>query len=789
MKKLLLVCAAALTLTACGGGGGGGGGGYLAGSSGNLRDVPFYTPQRIDSVIPVNTTANVTDSSSLFTANISTTTGQQDVFLAGRMTPNGGSWYEYNLQMWSWQNSQLVNRTTQWFSGTDNRIIGTEPSLKFGDFDGDGRTDMWVSPNTDTNVWGPGVVFFNNGTNFTRTNIDLGNVNAHDSAVYDVNGDGKLDILTTGSRMIFSQANRAFSTHVVGGTGYGGTAGSVAVADFLGNGTSTVIFTDQNVSGIDNNRLYSWSMVNGGNPTLDFRLTQIAALPTPRFLLPKWSTYGFTGSHDIRVLAFDFDNSGRTSAVIFSRPWQDAQGNWPNYSEIQFNKNMGGGVFIDVTDQVLIGYDHTKPAPYNPTIMDLNSDGLMDIVLGGTNWSNNTGAQVLIHTKEHKYVASYASVIKTFADQALDIEKAINASAAPGANGIVFVQGPDNQMYLATAVTFVDGGIQKKALYLSKLGNMTMNAQATADAIKQTWPWMSAGQVNTVLAQSSTTWLGLNLLDPDKAMNPIGDLKVPTISGLLAITGSVTGLKLNGDLNMLKVQDSLGRDYNVNYSTTSYQSPNIWGRYSAAMQDDVRSANSIADTVINNGRLRYTSDNTRDTAVLGVTKIDLATNTYLGIQYTRLPFNPFVALSGAWGQVTSSGTFESSLMHRRQDWVAKAGMMYTITEIRPGLVTRVNPMTSVWSEFGYDTKSLGLFVGVLPKVVSGSADVSLPTAIDNQGRILYTNSRVDIESPTVAYIRMSLNGKISNRLNYGLSALYTGQNQSGLQATLRYHLR
>jgi hypothetical protein len=287
----------------------------------------------------------------------------------------------------------------------------------------------------------------------------------------------------------------------------------VAIADFMGNGTSSIILTDQNAWQSGNNRLYSWSMTDGalnGRPgTQDFTLSLISTLPDSRFLLPKWSSQNFLGSHDYRSLAFDFDNSGLTSAVIFSRPVKsDGAGGhiWPEFNEIQFLKNSGGGTFIDVTDTVLVGYNTaTSASSYNPKIMDVNSDGLLDIVLGGTNWTTGTGAQVLIHTQEHKYVASYAAVIDAFVAQSTALEKAINISATSGANGIVFVRGPDGAMYLATAVSYTSSGVQQKAIYLSKLGNNVASAQATAAAIKQQWPWMSDAQVNTVLAQSSTT--------------------------------------------------------------------------------------------------------------------------------------------------------------------------------------------------------------------------------------------------------------------------------------------
>ena len=496
-------------LSACAGGGGGGGGANNPGgmapptpvpvpsdptpaptpTPSPAPSVPYATPTRVGSVTPINSSAYEYDSSAMYSENL--TSNGQSLITAGRSgTTNGGSYPTYNINVFDWENGSLVNKTSQWFSGNDNVVLGTEPSVKFGDLNGDGKKDMFVSPNTDNGAnIGSGWLFLNNGSSFTRVNLGL-NVNGHDSAIYDINRDGVDDIFVTGSRVVFGSRTNNFSVHTVSGRDYGGTAGSVAIADFVGNNTSSVILTDQAGFQTGGTRLYSWAMTDGGRPTLDFELTKISTLPSSRFFLPKWADKGFSGSHDYRALAFDFDNSGKTSAVIFSRPVM-ANGTWPDFSEIQFLKNQGGGSFIDVTDTTLVGYDTKTSANYNPKLVDVNSDGLTDIVLGATGWGSTTGAQVLIHTKEHKYVASYAAVIDAFVGQSLNLEKAINASAQTGANGIVFVKGPDGSMYLATAISYSGSGTQQKAIYLSKLGTTTTTAQATVNSVKQIWPWMS----------------------------------------------------------------------------------------------------------------------------------------------------------------------------------------------------------------------------------------------------------------------------------------------------------
>jgi len=786
-RPTVVAAAVSVMLSGCGGGGGGPGGGgnpYHSPNPSVYRTVPYATPTRVTTVKAVESTAMEYDSSALFTASLSGT--GQELISAGRSgTANQGAYPNWNLNVFGWSNGQLVNKTNQWFSGTDNQITGTEPSVKFADFDGDGRSDMYVAPNTDqSGIVGSGWVFFNNGTNFTRVDLNL-NVNGHDSAVYDINQDGFQDIFTTGSRVNFGGAGRTFTTHVVSGQNYGGTAGSVAIADFLGNSTSTVILTDQNSWQAGNNRLYSWSMTNGGRPTLDFELTLISTLPDSRFLLPKWSSHGFTGSHDYRALAFDFDNAGRTSAVIFSRPAL-TNGIWPDFNEIQFLKNQGGGVFVDVTDSVLVGYNTASPTSYNPQLMDVNSDGLIDIVLGGTSASTNTGAQVLIHTQEHKYVASYATVINAFLDQSVNLEKTINASAEGGGNGIVFVRGPDGNMYLATMINY-NNGTQQKALYLSKLGAATATAQATATAIKQAWPWMTDGQVNTVLAQSSTQWFGMNLLDSEKALSPMGKLQVPTAGGMMNLSGSVSGIRLGNHGSNLRVLDALGRDFVMDYRGTSLPSVNAWNRFTENMSQDDTRGTQVANLETRNHRgFKFGSTPDSKTMAVGITDVAVDDHTRLNMQYTRLPFSPFVSLSGSWGQVSSSGTFETTLTYRDHGWVAKLGSMYSITDIQPGLVARINPITSVWTELGHEWNNSKLYAGVLPKVIYGSADVSLPTGVDMLGQISYTDIKAKIHSPTVTYMRFNHKQTVDKNTRFNVNAMITQQRQHNVMLNVTH---
>ena len=791
-----------------GGGGGGGGSSSSSSTSASTKSVPYATPTRVGSITPINSAVYESDSSAMFSANL-TGTGQS-LITAGRAgSTNGGSYPTYNLNIFDWENGQLVNKTSRWFAGNSNVILGTEPSVKFGNFDGSGRQSMYVAPNTDNAPTGSGWLFLNNGSSFTRVDLGL-NINGHDSAVYDLNGDGVDDIFTTGSKVVFGSRTSNFVPHTVSGQDYGGTAGSVAIADFLGNRSSTIILTDQNNFQTGGTRLYSWAMTDGGRPTLDVELTKISTLPASRFFLPQWASYGFSGSHDYRSLAFDFDSSGLTSAVIFSRPVQGTGGSitWPEFSEIQFLKNKGGGTFIDVTDTTLVGYNTKTPANYNPTLADINGDGLTDIVLASTGWSSTTGAQVLIHTKENKYVASYADVIDSFVGQSANIEKAINASAQNGANGIVFIKGPDGNMYLATAVSYGGTGPQQKAIYLSKLGAAaTTTTQATVSSIKQIWPWMNDAQVNTVLAASSTSFFGFNLLDPTKALQPTGDVSILTGSGLMPIRGYIMGLGLD-DASAV-VTDSVGRGFNVNLKSMNMSGLNGFGYNTEHI--DQYNLTSHAEYLVNGspvtvGNMRVASENRNaffgndqgpgllqkpTQYSVGIPEVYRNGKFTYGAQYTNLNSNPWMAFGGAWGSVANSGIMDNVVTYRDGGFSTQASLMHVTTNVTPGLITKVNNIVGGWAESGYRYTEdrfgdIGVYAGVKPVVFSGNVEAKMPTSVDSSGNVVYTNKKLAIQNQVTPYVRALYTNMIDKKTMYRFSVMGTQQGQYRLMHELRF---
>lgn len=761
-----------MVLTACGGGG-----------AGNpillpTNPVPFHTPIRVASIAITQTDSGAIAVADIFTKDL-TNSGSENVIVAGRSVDTVK--IDSKISIFGWQNGQLVNQTNTWFSGNDNIIKGTEPDIEFGDFLGNGKIGMYVPPSTDSDSsrGAPGAVFINNGTSFTRVNLNLGAAWAHDSVVYDFNRDGRADIFTLdygpNSNLALSNGDGTFSVfRNRSGSALQGASG-VAAGDFLGNGTVSLIVTDSSTTPGQQNSLMSWS-VSGS----DLSMTTQYILPVGRFDLPKWASYNTApgiASHNVRALTFDFDNSGVPSAIIFSAPWF-TNGSRPGWSEIQFLKNNGSGVFTDVTDSVLIGYNNFMPVSYNPKLIDVNGDGLTDIFLSGAAWDNPTNnTQVLLHTSDHKFVASYANVFAAFETQAFNAE-ALRTAAISNLNVTNIVRGPNNELYLVTLINTVDNGAAKKVMYLSKIGAQTITAQATLAAIRTAWPYISAAAANDILARTSTSWFGLNVIDPNKALGPIGALGL-TINGTRsAFNGYLSGVKLGESNNILF--DDIGRHFAVDLSPATAVGANTWARLVENNSDDTRGAQPMKMQFSQVGNFKLGADAASQSLAVGITGIKVGTNTNLSMQYTQMPFSPFVQMSGSWGSIKKSSILESTAATKHQGFVGKVGLMYANTEINAGLVTEISPITSVWTEAGHEWEHFKLMVGVLPKVISGYANLKMPVSVDVSGNLLYNDIKASISSPTTRYMRLAYNKQVNKHVSLSFNGLVSDHKQTSL---------
>ena len=451
------------------------------------------------------TTAVVSD---IFAADLNGDGVQEAIFVGRQTQPATIS---------TWSNSTIhifqVNASGAWGETTnsllpDNVIQGSEPNVLVGDFNNDGKVDFFVPSDTDMNYLVPSYLFLNTGSNFTKHAFDF-QTWAHGAYVADVNQDGYLDVLSTdyGPRAGIGFGGPSGFTYKSNDLreGFGFTSSGISAADFMGDGSVTILVSD-NVGYPSETGLFSWNI--NSQAKLTFHL--ISTLPMPRFELPKWDYMNFNpgdgsipkmyldDSHDVRVVPFNFSGDALIDAIVMSRPAY-TNGTWPEYSEIQFLLNKGNGVFEDVTDSKLIGYNNASPTSYQPIFLDVNGDGRTDIFISSSDFSNYNSTAVLLQQANGTFLETGRDAFSNLYKSAVANVKSANLGyvftdwgqpmqLAKGVDGKITVlgsvcyqnaQGGMSNMVFSSDLSF--GNISFDETITGSVGNDTLNGGAGID--------------------------------------------------------------------------------------------------------------------------------------------------------------------------------------------------------------------------------------------------------------------------------------------------------------------
>lgn len=786
-RRTFLAISISLLVVGCGGGGGGGTGGSI---NPIVRpDVPFYTPQRINSYQPLSGATYRTPLVEVYSRDLNGDGRQEVIMQNSSFAPSAAEWQNGSLQIFGWNSGAFKNETTSWFSGTDNVYTGGT-TLRFGDFTGNGRVDMFATTFTDRgDLYRPSVVYFNNGNStFRRADINFGNVDGHDSHVTDLNGDGFSDILIAdysgNMKVAFGSAAGTFT--IYGGTGVFGNlpgASSISVADYMGNGTKSIVVTDGPKDGNSDTLLYSWKIQDGL-----LVMTKISTLPASRFYLSKWDAQrsAVTGApHEIRNISYDFNKDGRPDVVVFSA--LDSPTKTNAYSEVQFLRNDGGGVFSDVTDSVLVGFNSNKQPSYNPVLVDVNNDGLLDIFLSTSGTGNST---VLVQTKEGKFVESYGTILSDFAKQI----KSLTGVTASDNSTISLVRGPDNLLYLASGMVYEgNDGVAKVAVYLSRLGDASSaTAQATIAALTQVWPWMSPADANSTLVQSATLWLdGIPVIDLRNVFSPIGGLGISLdgrqgarmpISGHISVPGFNKNL-----LNNVVAVDGVGRDWRVNLESLEARPRPMNIAYShvdAPAQS--WSARFVANALTDQQGFSAAGDERSFTTGMTSRYWGWDSPYVLHIGMTNMPGSPWFSFSGMFGNIRSSNVIEASVARQwTSGWWAQTGMQQTITDFDRKMVTNISPVYSAYAIGGWREDGWSLYGGLQPTIFSGSMDLRLPSHVDLAGVLHYQDRKIQIRNDPVTFLGAERIWR-DRQHSLSLAAVTNSQQQHSVRANYKY---
>ena len=318
--------------------------------------------------------------------------GIDELLVAGFETqPNTPATYKNTkISLFGWRNGDFVDLSSQWLPNGTDQVEGVG-DVAVGDFNHDGRLDLFLSAYSDMDYNVNSYQLINKGGSFEKSVIEKLIGWQHGVAAADINRDGYTDVFSVG----YGSSPRVY----LGGPGgltprhllsYAGGSG-VALADFLKDGTTTAFIVDHGGDRTLNSVLVRFVDDGAGN------ITNISYLSTPPGPL-----LGSSG-HNVRVKAFDFNADGWMDVIVFTREnWNGSQ--WPVNSRIQFLKNNGKGNFSDVTSDVLVGYATNSNASYVPVFVDLNGDRLVDIFLSESQFGASNSTAMLIQNTGGKFV-------------------------------------------------------------------------------------------------------------------------------------------------------------------------------------------------------------------------------------------------------------------------------------------------------------------------------------------------------------------------------------------------
>lgn len=229
-------------------------------------------------------------------------------FVAFETQPNTQANYSNtSIHIFGWENSVFKEITSTWLPGTSNQVEGVG-DIVFGDFNGDGKMDVFLSAYTDMDFDTNAYALMNTGSSFTKVSLGLARWQ-HGVASADVNRDGFDDVIVAGYAN-FPQYMGS-STGLINYSGMIGSSG-VALGDFLGTGTAQAVFVDASSNGGSDSFIYSMAI---NNVSKQITFTKTVTLPAPRLISKEDS---INRSHDIRARAVDFDSDGRLDIVVIS---------------------------------------------------------------------------------------------------------------------------------------------------------------------------------------------------------------------------------------------------------------------------------------------------------------------------------------------------------------------------------------------------------------------------------------------------------------------------------------
>ena len=287
--------------------------------------------------------------------------------------------------------------------------------------------------------------------------------------------------------------------------------------------------------------------------------------------------------------------------------------------------------------------------------------------------------------------------------------------------------------------------------------------------VHQLWPYMKGKNIAQLLLQTankdlsnySITTHGQGLLDLDKATQPVGGLGI-SLTGRTGATTSISGgLSINGvddsvisSLSSISAIDDFDRDFKVDLTSMIKQNDNLM-----PLQSDYKKGDSWS-IMLSNLDVKSLDGfiiglENKEHFLIGYNKLIIDTSLILNLNYSKNKTNPWIDVSGVWGNVDSVSTIDSNLTWTNDNFWVQGGVMATNTDLTPGLVGDISNLYSAYVTAGWDKDNLRIYAGTKPKLVKGDVEFHLPSNVDENGTMHYNKQKTRVKNGATGFVGSS----------------------------------
>jgi len=310
--------------------------------------------------------------------------------------------------------------------------------------------------------------------------------------------------------------------------------------------------------------------------------------------------------------------------------------------------------------------------------------------------------------------------------------------------------------------TYNDGGYKK----MSGTSMAAPVVTAGVSIVHQMWPYMKGKNIAQVLLQTankdlsnySVTTHGQGLLDLDKATQPVGELGI-SLTGRTGTTATISGgMSISGvdddviaSLSSVSAIDDFDRDFKVDLTSMIKQNNNLMPLQDAYKKGDSWSA------VLSNLDVKTLDDfsiglNNKERFLIGYSQLIAGTALELNLNYSKNKTNPWVDVSGVWGNVNSVSTIDSNLTWTNDNFWMQGGVMAINTDLTSGLLSDISNLYSVYATTGWEEDNWRIYAGTKPKLIKGDIEFNLPSNVDENGVMHYSKHKTQVKNETTSFV-------------------------------------